>query len=655
MNWFKNQKMAMKLTLGFGISFVLTLVIGVMALQSLSTVKDLNTVMYQNHALGIAHIKEANVLLTKASRALRNAIIDDAVADKQKRWEDTKQFRKDFYAAMDGFDKTIISDAVKKQAAEARAAFQEMSDGQDVAFEMTVGGKTDEAKEMLKTLRAKADEVDGMIDGMEKDKMKRLEEAAVEIESTYNSTRSTLVGIIATVMGLTILLVWTIARLITKPLSEAVNVLQHVAKADFSETIKLDTKDEIGDLARATNAAITQIKDALGNVRGAAEAMAKGDFSVDVRKDLPGELGVMANALGSGISSLRGAVANVREASQGLANGDLTIAVRSDLPGELGVMAAALNEAVTKLRQAMSDVRETANAVASSADQLAAASQEISSGAQEQASSLEETAASLEEMTATIKQNADNAQQASQLAGGARGTAEEGGHVVTEAVQAMGAINDSSKKIADIITTIDEIAFQTNLLALNAAVEAARAGEQGRGFAVVAAEVRNLAQRSATAAKEIKDLISDSTRKVEAGSALVNASGKTLNEIVAAVKRVTDIVAEIAAASREQSSGIEQVNKAVTQMDQVTQANASQTEEMSGTSESLSGEAGKLQGLVRRFNLGEEAAAEQQPRHAVRKPVAVIGRKPAAGAARRPQPQTSGTAALALDNEFQEF
>jgi methyl-accepting chemotaxis protein len=655
MNWFKNQKMAMKLTLGFGISFVLTLVIGVMALQSLSTVKDLNTVMYQNHALGIAHIKEANVLLTKASRALRNAIIDDAVADKQKRWEDTKQFRKDFYAAMDGFDKTIISDAVKKQAAEARAAFQEMSDGQDVAFEMTVGGKTDEAKEMLKTLRAKADEVDGMIDGMEKDKMKRLEEAAVEIESTYNSTRSTLVGIIATVMGLTILLVWTIARLITKPLSEAVNVLQHVAKADFSETIKLDTKDEIGDLARATNAAITQIKDALGNVRGAAEAMAKGDFSVDVRKDLPGELGVMANALGSGISSLRGAVANVREASQGLANGDLTIAVRSDLPGELGVMAAALNEAVTKLRQAMSDVRETANAVASSADQLAAASQEISSGAQEQASSLEETAASLEEMTATIKQNADNAQQASQLAGGARGTAEEGGHVVTEDVLAMGAINDSSKKIADIITTIDEIAFQTNLLALNAAVEAARAGEQGRGFAVVAAEVRNLAQRSATAAKEIKDLISDSTRKVEAGSALVNASGKTLNEIVAAVKRVTDIVAEIAAASREQSSGIEQVNKAVTQMDQVTQANASQTEEMSGTSESLSGEAGKLQGLVRRFKLGEEAAAEQQPRHAVRKPVAVIGRKPAAGAARRPQPQTSGTAALALDNEFQEF
>ncbi|BCS31896.1 hypothetical protein TBR22_A10990 [Luteitalea sp. TBR-22] len=652
MQWFKNQKMAVKLTLGFGVSFILTLVVGVMALRSLSTVKDLNNVMYQNHALGIAHIKEANISVVRASRALRNAIIDDAVADKQKRWDDARKYRVEFAAAMEKFDKTIVSEEVRKQSREAQEKFKEVSDGQDVAFELTISGKADEAKEMLKSLRAQADEIDKIVDTIEADKMKRLEAAADEIDSTYTSTRSTLIGIIATCMGLTVLLIWTIARLITRPLGETVSVLQHVAKADFSETIKLDTHDEIGDLARATNAAITQIKDALGNVRSAAEAMAKGDFSVEVRKDLPGELGVMANALGTGLTSLRGAVANVREASQGLANGDLTIAVRSDLPGELGVMAAALNEAVTKLRQAMSDVRETANAVASSADQLAAASQEISSGAQEQASSLEETAASLEEMTATIKQNADNAQQASQLAGGARSTAEDGGQVVSEAVQAMSAINDSSKKIADIITTIDEIAFQTNLLALNAAVEAARAGEQGRGFAVVAAEVRNLAQRSATAAKEIKDLISDSTRKVEAGSALVNASGKTLNEIVAAVKRVTDIVAEIAAASREQSSGIEQVNKAVTQMDQVTQANASQTEEMSGTSESLSGEAGKLQGLVRRFKLGEEAMAEQQ-RPAARKPVAMMSRKPAAG--RRPQAPTSGTAALALDNEFQEF
>jgi methyl-accepting chemotaxis protein len=208
-----------------------------------------------------------------------------------------------------------------------------------------------------------------------------------------------------------------------------------------------------------------------------------------------------------------------------------------------------------------------------------------------------------------VRQNADNARQANQLAVSSRDTAEQGGQVVTAAVSAMGEINQSSKQIADIITTIDEIAFQTNLLALNAAVEAARAGEQGRGFAVVAAEVRNLAQRSATAAKEIKALIQDSVQKVEGGSALVNQSGQTLSEIVAAVKRVTDIIAEITAASQEQSQGIDQVNKAVTQMDQVVQGAAAQAEELSSTAQALAMRAGELQALVGRFKLDGHAGS----------------------------------------------
>jgi methyl-accepting chemotaxis protein len=233
----------------------------------------------------------------------------------------------------------------------------------------------------------------------------------------------------------------------------------------------------------------------------------------------------------------------------------------------------------------------------------------MSSGAQQQASSLEETAASLEEITGTVKQNADNARQANQLAVGSRDTAEKGGEVVTQAVSAMGEINQSSKKIADIITTIDEIAFQTNLLALNAAVEAARAGEQGRGFAVVAAEVRSLAQRSATAAKEIKALIQDSVQKVQDGSQLVNKSGHTLQEIVSSVKKVTDIIGEIAAASQEQSGGIDQVNKAVSQMDQVVQSNAAQTEEVSSTAQALSLQANQLQQLVGKFKLEQDSAS----------------------------------------------
>ena len=313
-----------------------------------------------------------------------------------------------------------------------------------------------------------------------------------------------------------------------------------------------------------------------------------------------------------------------------VAEGDLTVQLDLDTEDEVGQMAAALNRATESIRATLADVRKSADNMSSSAQQLAAASEQLASGAQEQASSLEETSATMEEITSTIKQNADNAKQANQVANGSRDTAEKGGQVVSEAVGAMGQINESSKNIAEIITTIDEIAFQTNLLALNAAVEAARAGEQGRGFAVVATEVRNLAQRSATSAKEIKRLIQDSVRKVENGSELVNKSGETLREIVGSVKRVTDIVAEIAAASQEQSVGVEQVNKAMTQMDQVTQTNASQTEELSATAQSMAAGSEELQAMVSRFRLdsGAGQAASSAPASKARS-TGLQGRKPA--------------------------
>jgi methyl-accepting chemotaxis protein len=306
---------------------------------------------------------------------------------------------------------------------------------------------------------------------------------------------------------------------------------------------------------------------------------------------------LMADSITRNLGALKSALARAAE-------GDLT--VRADARGgdELAEMAAGLNRMLEQFRSTLADVRRASRDTTSAGRQLTGAAKELASGAQEQAASLEETAASLEQMTSAVKQNADNAQQAAQLAQGAREVAEQGGQVVGSAVAAMSEINTSSRKIADIITAIDEIAFQTNLLALNAAVEAARAGEQGRGFAVVAAEVRNLAQRSASSAKEIKGLIHDSVQKVETGSTLVNQSGATLAEIVSSVKRVTDIVAEIAASSREQSTGIEQVNTAATQMDSVTQTNASQTEELAGTADGLSQQARAMMELVGRFQLG---------------------------------------------------
>jgi len=289
-----------------------------------------------------------------------------------------------------------------------------------------------------------------------------------------------------------------------------------------------------------------------------------------------------------------------------VAENDLTVVLEVRSKDEIGQMGDALNVALANLNRTLLEVTEGAASSSASSQELAAAAASIASGAQEQAASLEETSASLEEITATVRQSADNAKQASQLATGSRDSAERGKAVVASAVTAMEDINAASAKISDIISTIDEIAFQTNLLAVNAAVEAARAGEQGRGFAVVASEVRSLAQRSAGAAKEIKGLIQDSLKKVEKGSELVNKSGETLQGIVSSVTRVTDIVSEIAAASEEQSTGVEQVNTAMTQMDQVTQSNAAQTEELSSTAQSLSDQATRLMELVATFTLDND-------------------------------------------------
>lgn len=288
--------------------------------------------------------------------------------------------------------------------------------------------------------------------------------------------------------------------------------------------------------------------------------------------------------------------------------GDLTYRL-PPMGAEFGEIARSMNGFMEKLQEIITVSKEATNSISTGAMQIARGNDDLSQRTQEQAAALEQTASSMEEMTATVKQNADNARQANQLSSNARSHAERGGAVVTRVVAAMEEINASSRKIADIIGVIDEIAFQTNLLALNAAVEAARAGEQGRGFAVVATEVRSLAQRSATAAKEIKELIGDSVEKVKAGSELVDESGKTLGDIMDAVKKVTDIVAEIAAASEEQAAGIEQVNNAVAQMDETTQQNAALVEEASAASKALEQRAQDMVKLMSQFKTTAERAA----------------------------------------------
>ncbi|HEX6319711.1 MAG TPA: methyl-accepting chemotaxis protein [Burkholderiales bacterium] len=340
---------------------------------------------------------------------------------------------------------------------------------------------------------------------------------------------------------------------------------------------------------------------------------------------------VIGSLLAAGLQA-RAMVVRLRRATnsaEALARGDLSRRAKADSRDEVGQMLAALSNSTEQLARLVGTVRQITESVQAASGEIARGNQDLSARTEEQASSLEETASSLEELTTTVRQNAENAQRASQLAADATGAASKGGHVVQQVVDTMDRITGSSRKISEITAVIDSIAFQTNLLALNAAVEAARAGEQGRGFAVVAAEVRSLAQRSSGSAKEIKRLIEESVDLVQSGSQLVGQAGSTMDEIMDAVKRVTEIVTAITTASQEQSMGIDQVNQAMAQIDRVTQQNAALVEEAAASAESLQDQASQLVSAIVAFKLDDAAPAPAPAPAAVAEP-AQAAEKPAA-------------------------
>ena len=354
--------------------------------------------------------------------------------------------------------------------------------------------------------------------------------------------------------------------------------------------------------AQALALVVQQTQDVLG-------AATDGDFSRRIPMEgKDGQLKLLGDSVNTLMSTNSAALDEVVGVLGALAKGDLTQHITSDYNGAFAKMRDDANATVDQLTQIMTQIRQASEEISTAAVQIATGNTDLSQRTEEQASSLQQTASSMEELTATVKQNADNAKQANQLAGSASEVAVKGGSVVSQVVTTMSSITESSKKIVDIISVIDGIAFQTNILALNAAVEAARAGEQGRGFAVVASEVRNLAQRSAAAAKEIKTLIGDSVEKVQVGSKLVESAGKTMDDIVSSVKRVTDIMGEITAASQEQSAGIEQVNQAITQMDQVTQQNAALVEEAAAAAESMKDQTVNMSRAVGVFKLSGDGS-----------------------------------------------
>ncbi len=388
-----------------------------------------------------------------------------------------------------------------------------------------------------------------------------------------------------------------------------IEVMKHYARGDLS--VDMDPlPGEKAAITQAMDETKTSLSAINSEIRRLATAAAAGDFSLRGDEDrFAYDFRDMVAGLNRLMQTTDENLVQVSTLLQAISRGDLTVRMQGDFHGVFARMRDDCNATVDQLKQIVGRIQASASSINLAAGEIASGNTDLSRRTEQQAANLEETAASMEELTSTVKQNAEHARQANQLAIGAHGVASQGGEVVGQVVTTMSAIEASSKKIAEIISVIDGIAFQTNILALNAAVEAARAGEQGRGFAVVASEVRTLAQRSAGAAKEIKGLIEDSVGKVADGSALVRQAGTTMGEIVASVQRVTDIMADISAASQEQSSGIEQVNQAVVQMDETTQQNAALVEEASAAARSMEEQANLLAEAVSVFRTGAVTAA----------------------------------------------
>jgi methyl-accepting chemotaxis protein len=608
-----------------------------------------------------------------------------------------------FKQRFDALSKLVVSEETKAKLAEISRAVAVLNGDLDAVFKAAEGVQNFQMTQELQRVRDAAGTTDKAVDGLRTSLRSMIEAydqrvASVNREADAEYTRTSNLMIVAAAVSivLSLLLGFVIGQYgVAKPMRAIVALLQRLAGGDYGvEVTGTERRDEIGDVARtacvfrenglakvrmeqeqkeAEKRAVADREAAAAKVAaefeaavgGIVQSAVAGDFSK--RVELDGKTGLVLKVGGS-INAL---CENVGKALDdlvrmltGLAEGDLTRRITADYHGSFAVLKDNANATAEGIGSTIAQIKRSAREVTNASAEISTSTTDLSQRTEEQAASLEETSASMEQMSATVKKNAENAQQANQSATATRAVADRGGQVVARAVEAMARIEDSSRKISDIIGVIDEIARQTNLLALNAAVEAARAGDAGRGFAVVASEVRSLAQRSSQAAKDIKDLITNSSGQVQEGVELVNQAGTALTEIVESIRSVADVVAEIASASAEQSTGIDQINKALTQMDEVTQQNSALVEENAATAKTLEHQSVAMDERVAFFRvdaIAEAAGAASESRAAPTSRPSP-GKQPASAKATAKhqapapaRPRTAGNTALKQEPDWQEF
>ena len=660
MQWFANLAIGRKLAIGFGLLALLLSVVGVEGMRTASKIDGLVTELNETHAVPALHLKEANLQLIRISRAVRNAILDDSATAVNKRAADIVKYDSTFRAEFKQYQEHVVRPDMKVMAANLMVAFTNLRPQQDEVVELARAGNDSSAKTRLGVIGAQADTMDALMDTLGAAKLALMRSAVEASGKSYRSSMVVLIALLIVALALA-----TVAAIgITRPIVRAVSQLGAVAEAlavgDVQQTIHVTSTDEMGQLARS----MQRMVDAQKSLAAAATAVTAGDMSVEVHsrgeqdalgnafvqlratmQELVAETSTLVSAAKAGQLSTRGnakrfsgaysdlvqgindtldaVVSPINEASEVLArvaDRDLTARVVGSYSGDFAKIKDSINTAAETLDEAMAQVNVAAEQVAAAGQEIASGSQALAQGSSEQAASLEEVSSSLHEMTSSTAQTAANARQARDMAQTARERVTQGRASMGQLSTAIDQIKESSDKTAKIIKTIDEIAFQTNLLALNAAVEAARAGDAGRGFAVVAEEVRNLAIRSAEAARSTATLIEDSVQHAAAGVALNAEVLGRLGEIDNDVRRVSEVVAEIAVAGEQQNDGVRQISTAVTQLNGVTQQVAANAEESASASEELAGQSLTLTSMVQSFQIsGAAKPTSDRPSNARRR------------------------------------